>query len=114
VDSATHFVFFGPVPPKRRAGGRPRGSCGPVRAALQRAVAAGLSGPAEVLALHTGWPPERVRVALKEMRRADELPEPVRLARPGRGGQPPGIYGLRPHGLPGAVNALAFVQQAWR
>lgn len=100
------------VAPKRRAGGRPRGSVGPVRAALLRAIGDGLSGPLDVLAAHTGWPPERVRTAVYEMRRAGELPEPVRQAPTGRRGQPPGCYGLRDVQAP--VNALAFAQQVWR
>jgi hypothetical protein len=100
------------MPHKRRAGGRPRGSVGPVRAALLRAIGEGLSGPLDVLAAHTGWPPERVRTAVKEMRRAQELPTPERVAQPGRGGQPPGCYGLRDVSKP--VNALAFAQQVWR
>ena len=100
------------MPAKRRAGGRPRGSVGPVRAALMRAIGEGLSGPLDALAAHTGWPPERVRIAVKEMRRAGELPAPVRVAQPGRGHQPPGCYGLREVAQP--VNALAFTQQAWR
>jgi len=97
---------------RRRPGGRPRGSVGPVRAALLRAIGEGLSGPLDVLAAHTGWSPERVRTAVKEMRRAQELPTPERLAQPGRGGQPPGCYGLREVAQP--INALAFTQQAWR
>ena len=100
------------MPPKRRAGGRPRGSVGPVRAALMRAIGDGLSGPLDVLAAHSGWPPERVRTAVKEMRRARELPAPERVAQPGRGGQPPRCYGLRD--VPQPVNALAFAQQVWR
>lgn len=98
--------------PKRRAGGRPRGSVGPVRAALMRAIGDGLSGPLDVLAAHTGWPPERVRTAVKAMRESGELPEPVRLAGGGRRGQPPGCYGMRE--VPQPINALAFAQQAWR
>jgi hypothetical protein len=97
--------------PKRRAGGRPRG---PVRAALLRAIGEGLSGQLDALAHHTGWPPERVRMAVKEMRRAGELPAPERMPQPGRGGQPPGCYGLRHEAQPVSVNALAFAQQAWR
>lgn len=100
------------IPPKRRAGGRPRGSVGPVRAALLRAIGDGLSGPLDVLAAHTGWPPERVRTAVAEMRRAGELPAPERVAQAGRAGQPPGCYGLRAVVQP--VNALAFAQQVWR
>lgn len=102
----------GVMPSKRRAGGRPRGSVGPVRAALMRAIGEGLSGPLDVLAAHTGWPPERVRTAVKEMRRAGELAIPERMEQPGRPGQPPGCYGLREVVQP--VNALAFAQQAWR
>ena len=97
---------------RRRAGGRPRGSVGPVRAALLRAIANGLTGPMDVLATHTGCPPERVRLAVYEMRRAGELPEPLRMDSTGRRGQPPGCYGLREVAQP--INALAFTQQAWR
>lgn len=100
------------ISPKRKAGGRPRGSVGPVRAALMRAIGDGLSGPMDVLAAHTGWPPERVRIAVYEMRRAGELPEPVRVASSGRRGQPPGSYGMRD--VPQHINALAFTQQVWR
>lgn len=105
--SALHLVT-----PKRRGPGRPRGSVGPVRAALMRAIGEGLSGPLDVLAAHTGWPPERVRIAVKEMRAAGELPEPERVSVAGQRGQPPGCYGLREVAQP--INALAFTQQAWR
>ena len=114
MGSAVASAVFGPMRPKRRAGGRPRGSVGPVRAALLRAVGEGLSGPLDVLAAHTGWPPEKVRTAVKEMRRAGELPAPTRLEVVGRRGQPPGCYGAARVSSPDSINALAFAQQVWR
>ncbi len=95
-----------------RKPGRPRGTCGPVRAALVRALAAGVSGPLDVLAEHTGWPPERVRYAVKRMRRTGEL---AMVGEPGRagGGRPAGVYSLAP-AEPDRLDVLSFARQVWR
>lgn len=97
-------LFHGPL--RRR--GRPRG---PVREALTRAIAGGLVGPLDLLAAHTGWPPEQVRRAMKEMSRAGHAQLHERQPT-GKRGQPRGVFGLpRPEQ---AVDALAFARTAWR
>lgn len=97
---------------RARRPGRPKGTCGPVRAALARAFAAGLSGPLDVLAAHTGWPPEKVRTAVAEMRRAGEVGMPAREAS-GQRGQRRGVYAdARPQQL--HLDVLAFASTAWR
>ena len=96
--------FCGP----RRRPGRPRG---PVREALTRAIAGGLVGPLDVLAAHTGWPPEQVRNALKEMSRAGDA-RVQRREPTGQRGQPRGVYGQPERG--GAVDALAGALAGWR
>lgn len=72
------------------------------------ALAAGVSGPLDVLASHTGWPPERVRQAIKEMRRSREVAMTGRQSRAG-GGQPAGVYAK-----PNEFDALTFLRAAWR
>lgn len=104
MSSATHTTLH-LVTPKRRGPGRPRGSVGPVRAALMRAIGEGLSGPLDVLAAHTGWPPEQVRLAVENMRKAGEVGNPCRRGQPGS-------YGRQEASQ--HINALAFTQQAWR
>lgn len=99
-----------PCTERRRTGGRPRGRVGPVRAALLKALADGVSGPMDVLAAHIGWPPDRVRQTIYNMRVSGDLPPPQRAPQPGRRGQPPGLYGLPAP----TVDALAHVQQVWR
>lgn len=95
-----------------RGRGRPRGSCGPVRAAIGRVIADGFTGSLEVLAAHAGWPPEHVRRAVREMRRADELDLLGTQPKPGQPGQPRGIYGSpKPIKI---IDVLAFSQQVWR
>ena len=100
-------LFHGPV--RRR--GRPRGTVGPVRDALTRAIAGGLVGPLDLLAAHTGWPPERVRSAMKEMSRAGDAQLRERQAT-GKRGQPRGVFGQPVP--PCDVDALAFALQVWR
>jgi hypothetical protein len=75
------------------------------------AIAGGMVGPLDLLAAHTGWPPERVRSALKEMSRAGEAQVRQRQAT-GRRGAARGVYGL-PLAAP-EVDALAFAQRVWR
>lgn len=111
IPADTKHSPLGQRPGARARSGRPRGTCGPVRAALARALAAGLSGPLDVLAAHTGWPPEQVRKAVKEMRRAGELGMPARQAS-GQRGQPQGVYAV---GQPKQhLDVLAFASTAWR
>lgn len=95
-----------------RKPGRPKGTCGPVRAALVRALAAGVSGPLDVLAEHTGWPPERVRYAVKKMRATGEL---AMAGEPGRagGGRSAGVYSLAP-AAPERLDVFTFARQVWR
>jgi hypothetical protein len=94
-----------------RPRGRPRGTCGPVRAAVARAFACGLVGSFDTLAEHTGWPPEALRRAVYEMSRAGEVELHGRETT-GKRGPPRGLFGSpRPAAT---VDALAFVQQAWR
>lgn len=96
-------------------GGRP---AGPVRRALREVIGAGLSGPADALAVLTGWPPESVRLALREMRRAGELEtvdlEPARAVVSRSCGRPPKVYVAARADVSGAAQALAFVQTVWR
>lgn len=108
---STPVAYAGRVAPKRRSGGRPRGTCGPVRQALMRAIGDGLAGTAEALAAATGWPPEHVRRTLWDMARAGDAALQAR-EQTGRGGNPPGLYG-RPVQAQ-SVDALAHIQQAWR
>lgn len=100
----------------RGAGGRP---AGPVRQALRDVIGAGLSGPADALAVLTGWPPESVCLALREMRRAGELDavdlRPARASSASRSrGRPPKVYAAARADVSGAAQALAFVQSVWR
>jgi len=90
-------------------GGRPTG---PVRHALAQVMLAGLVGPVDLLAQHTGWPPEHVRRTLKEMRRAGqvELRDCQRAA--GRRGRSAGVFGA-PLAVC-SVDALAFACSVWR
>lgn len=101
----------------RRSGGRPAGL---VRRALREVIGAGLSGPADTLAALTGWPPESVCAALKEMRRSGEL-DALPLVQPpdeaGRGrGRASRVYqaAARAPAGRGPADALAFVQSVWR
>lgn len=96
----------------RPARGRPRGA---LRQSLSRVIASGLSGCAEQLAAHTGWPPEAVRRTLWEMARAGEAQNLARPA-PGRFGRAPGVFAQAPDTTPAApvVDALAFARSAWR
>lgn len=100
---------------RRGAGGRP---AGPVRQALRDVIGAGLSGPADALAVLTGWPPESVCLALREMRRAGELDAvdlgPVRSSASRSRGRPPKVYAAARADVSGAAQALAFVQTVWR
>lgn len=112
MSGAAGLAFIGPMPQERRGRGRPRGTCGPVRAALGRAIAQGVTGSLEVLAAHTGWPPEYVRRAVREMRRADELALLGTEPTPGQRGQPAGVYGLQQP--TSNIDALAFSQKVWR
>lgn len=102
--SAGVVDFCGP----RRGPGRPLGA---VRESLSRAIAGGLVGPLDVLAAHTGWPPERVRGALKEMSRAGDVQLRGRVVT-GQRGQQRGVYG-KPQGC-SHFDALAGAVAAWR
>ena len=97
---------------QRPARGRPRGA---LRQSLARVIASGLSGCAEQLAAHTGWPPEAVRRTLWEMARAGEAQNLARPA-PGRFGRAPGVFAQAADASasPAAVDALAFARSVWR
>lgn len=99
----------------RRSGGRP---AGPVRLALREVIGAGLSGSADVLARHTGWPPESVRAVLREMRREGEaanfLPDAGVGEHPRARGRPPKVFAASSVSDFGPAQALAFVHQVWR
>jgi hypothetical protein len=72
---------------------------------------AGLCGSVDALAQRTGWPPEHVRVAIKELRRSGEV-SMVGVSKHGSGrGAPSGVYGGDPVGSGG--KHLSDVIRGW-
>lgn len=112
MSSAPSLCLFPPQPLSGgtavRRRGRPRGA---LRSSLARVIASGLSGCADSLAEHTGWPPEAVRRTLKELVRSGEAELAGRLET-GHRGQQPGLFA--PPTPREQVDAVAFARQVWR
>lgn len=94
--------------------GRPRGA---VRSTVASALASGLVGGCDVLASHTGFPPESVRIALFNMLAAGQVHTVARAKHTRTRGRPRAVYAWVP--VAGANQtsplswALAHVRTAW-
>lgn len=98
-----------------RATGRPRGT---VRSKVASALASGVVGGCDVLASHTGFPPESVRIALHNMLAAGQVDVVARAKHTRSRGRPRAVYAWVPvaGGVVGSplAWALAHVRTAWR
>jgi predicted ArsR family transcriptional regulator len=98
--------------------GRPRSA---VRSSVTAALASGVVGCRDVLASHTGFPPESVRMALHNMLAAGQVDVVARAKHTRTRGRPRAVYALVPvAGGAGSSQAsplswaLAHVRTAWR
>lgn len=97
--------------------GRPRGA---VRSTVAKALASGLVGGCDVLASHTGFPPESVRIALFNMLAAGQVHAVARAKHTRTRGRPRAVYAWVPVAGGAGANqasplswALAHVRTAW-
>lgn len=102
------------TPDATQRNGRP---CGAVRTTVASALASGLVGGCDVLAHHTGFPPESVRIALHNMLAAGQVDVVARAKHTRTRGRPRAVYAWVPVASANQASplswALAHVRTAW-